>query len=122
MEKAKYIEKKEETLLKDLDNASKKLKEIANWYPLSNYELSFEDEKNHKLYIQKVNNIYYELRKLLMETKKFKLATNLKELIVNDEYTKLESLEELEKLIEDRKVRSSLNSILNESAHLRYIE
>jgi len=102
MEKAKYIEKKEETLLKDLDNASKKLKEIANWYPLSNYELSFEDEKNHKLYIQKVNNIYYELRKLLMETKKFKLATNLKELIVNDEYTKLESLEELEKLIEEK--------------------
>jgi len=38
----------------------------------------------------------------LMETKKFKLATNLKELIVNDEYTKLESLEELEKLIEEK--------------------
>jgi len=101
MEKAKYIAKKEETLYKDLDNASKKLKEITNWYTLSNYELNFSDEKNQKLYIQKVNNIYIELRKLLMETKKFKLATNLKELIINDEYTKLEYLEDLEKLIED---------------------
>jgi hypothetical protein len=101
MEKAKYIEKKEEVLFKELDNAHKKLKEIANWYLLSEYKCNSIDEKNQKLYIQKVNNIYQELRNLLIATKKHELAKNLKELVVNDESidSKLESLPDLESLM-----------------------
>lgn len=101
MEKAKYIEKKEAILFNELDNAHKKLKEIANWYLLSDYECNFTDEKNQKLYIQKVNNIYHELRNLLMATKKHELAKNLEELIVNNESidSKLESLSDLENLL-----------------------
>ena len=102
MDKAKYIEKKEEILFKDLDNAHKKLKEIANWYRLSNYDTNFTDEKNQKLYVQKVNNIYQELRNLLLSTHNFKLESNLKQLVVNDEhlYPKLNSLEDLEEMVE----------------------
>ncbi|MBD5589373.1 hypothetical protein [Clostridium botulinum] len=99
-EKAKYIENKEITLFNDLDKSYKKLKEIANWYSLSDYESNFQDERNQKLYIQKINNIYHEMKNLIISSKNTKILNDYERLIIEN---KLNSLEELEKTLLDIK-------------------
>lgn len=96
-EKARYIEKKEITLFNDLDKAHSKLKEIASWYSLSDYKSSFIDIKNQKLYLEKINNIYHEMKSLLFSTKNFNLFKYYEELITNKKST----LEDMEKFILD---------------------
>lgn len=97
-EKAKYIENKEITLYNDLEKSYKKLKQIANWYSLSDYKSNFQDEKNRKLYIQKINNLYHEMKNLIISSKNTRILKDYKKLIVEN---KLNSLEELEKALLD---------------------
>ncbi|APH20801.1 hypothetical protein [Clostridium botulinum] len=97
-EKAKYIENKEITLFNDLDKSYKKLKEIANWYSLSNYKSNFQDERNQKLYIQKINNVYHEMKSLIISSKNIKILNDYERLIIED---KLNSLAELEEALLD---------------------
>lgn len=115
-EKAKYITNKEITLFNDLDKAHKKLKEIANWYSLSDYKCNSIDEKNQMLYVQLVNNIYSELKMLLSNTKNLKLYENLKEVITN---FKLKDLAELEQLIMDIK-KEKYSEISKEEYNLNF--
>ena len=84
MEKAKYIQDKEATLYKDLEKANKKIKEIANWYNTSNYDLDFQDNKNLLLMVKEVNNIYQGLNDLLQATNNFKVSSNLNELVTSE--------------------------------------
>lgn len=102
-EKAKYIANKETTLFNDLDKAHKKLKEIANWYSLSDYKCNSIDEKNQMLYTQLVNNIYKELNNLLFTTKNWRLYESLKEIVI--ESVKLKDLGELEELLQEFKMK-----------------
>ncbi|HCL4480164.1 TPA: hypothetical protein N2D99_002251 [Clostridium botulinum] len=97
-EKAKYIENKEITLYNDLEKSYKKLKQIANWYSLNDYKSNFQDEKNRKLYIQKINNLYHEMKNLIISSKDTQILKDYKKLIVEN---KLNSLEELEKVLLD---------------------
>lgn len=81
MEKAKYIQDKENSLLNDLDKTYKKIKEISNWYSLSNYDLKSNDKENINLMIKRISNIYCQLDNLLLNTNNFELSKELKELI-----------------------------------------
>lgn len=99
--KAKYIQEKERTLFNDLDNAQKKLKQVANWYPLSDYDITAMDKKNFKLFIQNVNSIYFELGNLLLNTRNFELYEILKKLVTDE---KLNDLSELEQKIQEVKI------------------
>jgi|GEM_PF-6655840 len=87
MEKAKYIENKEVTLFNDLDKSHKKLKEIANWYSLSDYNTNTIDIKNQKLYVEKINNIFHEMKTLLFATKNFKVFEQYDFLVTNKKLT-----------------------------------
>lgn len=121
-EKAKYIEQKELTLFNDLDKAHKKLKEIANWYNLSDYKCNTIDEKNQMLYVQLVNNIYKELSTLLFNTRNWKLYENLKEVVVGDRInSKLKDLAELEEMLQELKLRK-INQISKQEYSLSFHE
>jgi hypothetical protein len=109
-EKAKYIESKELTLFNDLDKAGKKMSTIANWYSFSNYKTNATDEKNFKLFVLKVNNIYASLRAILLQTKQLKLYEKLPQLISDG---RLNDLSELElKRIESQKNKSEQQELL----------
>jgi hypothetical protein len=99
-EKAKYIEYKERTLENDLNKASKKLHIIANWYSLSSYKSNIIDEKNIKLFMLKINNIFYELKSLLASTHQMELYYLMESLITKE---RLNDLSELEQKISDVK-------------------
>lgn len=116
-EKAKYIENKETTLFNDLDKSCKKLKEVASWYYLNNYKNNFQDEKNQKLYIQKINNIYHEMKNLLISSKNIKTLNDYEKLIVKN---KLNSLAELEETLLD--IRNKNNELSKEEYSLNFYE
>jgi hypothetical protein len=116
-EKAKYITNKEVTLFNDLDKAHKKLKEIANWYYLSDYKRNAADEKNQILYTQLTNNIYRELSNLLFNSRNWRLYENFKEVVTND--LKLKDLSALEELLQEIKTRKEVQ-ILKEEYNLSF--
>lgn len=84
MDKARYIQDKESTLYRDLEKANRKMKEIANWYDISNYELNAQDDKTILLMVKEVNNLYQGLNSLLQATSNFKISSNLNELITSE--------------------------------------
>jgi len=110
-DKAKYIENKEVTLFNDLNKAHKKLKEIANWYSLSNYTCDFTDRKNQMLYVQLVNNIYSELKALLINTKNVKLYKELEDIVTIYKLSDSAALEQL--IIELQKEKEVFNKEYN---------
>lgn len=95
-DKAKYIQEKERTLYNDLEKAYKKLKEVTNWYSLSSYDLTFDDIKNHRLYMLKINNLYHEMKDLLISSKDIESLKEYDRVIT---HKRIDSLEELENVI-----------------------
>lgn len=88
-EKAKYIENTEKTLNNDLDKVIKKIKKISNWYSMSNYKLNTEDINQINTYIEKINEVYNQMKIFTFSAKQFDLYYKLNEMIVKkDDDTK----------------------------------
>lgn len=125
--KAKYIKKKERTLFNDLQKVHHKLREIANWYKISNYNCNYTDTKKQMLYAQAVNNIYQELKNLLIATENWRIENNLKNIVVNDKCTdpKIKDLSELEQLLQVEQllqIKEESTTFRNKKEFLEYIK